>query len=444
MSVRIPLDVVDLDQIKKELTFLYKKVSILKRKVEEKPKEVVCYTCITVKDKTYLSLPFYWAHNEFDVSHRKKPLIYDYVALKSPWTQQQLDEVNSVIEHLTEHKSIALTLRTGAGKTAVSLFTACHFQQLTVILVHTIDLAYQWRTAVQKYTDAKCEVVELNTVNISGKIPIVICLYTRWRSIPLHIRRGVGLLVIDECDDFCNPTGIQAIIGDHKDEGIQPLMVLGCTATFKRPGTGLETIMNSVLGYEIVTRTFDVEFTVNKVLTGISGERRDAKYTRGVDWPVLKRSLFENPDRTSLACSLAVYRVSQGRKPIILCTENNHAKSIYDLLFANKASVDWFYGNKKSYVDSDILVAGTKKAGRGFDEENACPQWKGKRFDCAIIVGFVKNETLLTQWIGRVFRAKDPIVDHFVDDDKTVNAQWLEMLDVYTWMNATIKEMRFE
>jgi hypothetical protein len=443
MCVRIPLVYVDQKQMTKELTFAYKKNNIMKRKVQEEPKEVSCFACIVVKDKTYASVPLSWARTNFDIE-RSKGKVYDYKAIKTPWTQKQLDEIDSVITELRANKSVSLTLRTGAGKTAVSLFSACYFRLLTVILVHTDQLAGQWAKSVGSYTDASCEIIDLKTTHISKSTAIVICLYTRWRKIPLWVRRRVGLLVIDECDDFCNATGIQAIIGDSEDEGIQPEMVIGCTATFKRPGTGLEVIMNSVLGHNIVTRTFDVKFTVNKVCTGIKGHRQDAKYTRGVDWPLLKRSLLDSPERTALICSLALLRVEEGRKVMILCTENAHAESIFNTLDANGASADWFYGSKKkSYVDSDILVVGTKKGGRGFDEENACPDWGKKRIDCVMIVGFVNNETDLIQWIGRAFRAKDPVIDHFVDDDKTINAQWINMSETYKWMKATIQELHF-
>jgi hypothetical protein len=264
-------------------------------------------------------------------------------------------------------------------------------------------------------------------------------LYTRWHKTPLWARKRLKLLVIDECDEFCNPSGIEAVVGNSEYEGFQPELVMGCTATYKRPGTGLEVIMDTVLGTNIVTRKFDVKFTVNKICTGIVGNRQDAKYTRGVDWHVLSKSLFECEARTRLTASLAIARVEEGRKVMIICTENNHAESIFNILEENGADTDWFYGSKKkTYRDSSILVAGAKKAGRGFDEAGACKSWNGKRIDCVIIAGFVNNETDLIQWIGRAFRAKDPIIDHLVDADKTIENQWLNMRDVYTWMKATI------
>lgn len=445
MSVRVPLDYVDIEQVARELTFEYKKKDMMKRKVQSEPKKVACYTCITVKDIQYVSLPLNWAHNQFDIVSRRTGKAYDYKAVKSPWTALQLAELNAVVTALTEHKSVALTLRTGAGKTPVSLFAACHFKGLTVVLVHAKDLADQWANAVHSYTNAKCQIVDIKGSKIDKDTAIVICLYTRWRKVSIRIRSSVKLLIIDECDDFCNPTGMEPLIGDCMDVGFQPEMVLGCTATFKRPGTGLEVMMNAVLGTHIVTRTFDVKFTVNKVSTGIQGHRQDAKYTKGVDWQLLKRSLLDNIDRVRLVCGLAILRVEQGRKVMILCTENSHAKAIYETLAANNASCDWLYGSKKkTYIDSSILVVGTKKGGRGFDEENACATWSKKRIDCVMIVGFVNNETDLTQWIGRAFRAKDPLIDHFVDDDSTIRTQWSNMVKVYKWMKATIQVVNLQ
>lgn len=439
MCLRVPINYLDQVALHKELTFEYKTKNVMKYKSKNppKPKEVSCYTCITVKDRAYISLPFAWAHQRFELAERKRPL-FDYKAIRKPWTVQQERELESVVDSLTENKSVALTLRTGAGKTAVALFTACHFKGLTVILVHNDQLADQWAKAISSYTDAKCQIVDLKGTPIYKETEFVVCLYTRWAKVPLYVRRNLKLLVIDECDDFCNVSGMMSIVGDETRQGFQPEMVLGCTATFKRPGTGLDVLMNCVLGTEYITREFDVDFTVNKVCTGIRGTRVDAKYTRGVEWNTLNKSLLYNKERIALVCQFINARVTEGRKPMVLCTENNHAKQIHEHLVANGIDSDWFYGNRKTYKDSDVLVVGTKKGGRGFDEENACKDWKGKRVDCVIIVGFVNNETNLTQWIGRAFRANNPIVDHFVDDDPTVEKQWINMCEVYRWMRANM------
>lgn len=442
MSVRIGIRYLDQKALHKDLTFQYKTKNVMKYKSKSppKPKEVSCYACITVSGKIYVSLPFAWAYARFDLPERTRS-VFNYKAIKTPWSLQQTSELESVVKSLTENKSVALTLRTGAGKTAVALFTACHFKGLTVILVHNDQLADQWAKAISSYTDASCQIVDLKGTPIYKETEFVVCLYTRWAKTPLYVRRNLKLLIIDECDDFCNLSGMKSIIGDETEQGFQPEMVLGCTATFKRPGTGLDVLMNCVLGTEYITRVFDVDFTVNKINTGISGTRVDSKYTQGIEWNTLNKSLLYNPVRIELACQFIALRVEQGRKPMVLCTENKHAKAIYEQLILDSVNADWFYGNRKSYEDSDVLVVGTKKGGRGFDEENACKDWKGKRVDCVIIVGFVNNETNLTQWIGRAFRAKNPIVDHFVDDDKTVEKQWRNMCEVYKWMGANLMQI---
>lgn len=442
MSVRVPIRYVDQAVLRRELTFQYKTKDVMKykSKTPKPPKEVSCYSCFRLEDQTYVSLPLAWAQERFDLPPRKRD-VYDYKAIKSPWSDQQNDELNSVVSSLERNKSVALTLRTGAGKTAVSLFAACHFRGLTVVLVHNDQLADQWAKSIESYTDAFCQVVDLKGTPIEEGTEFIVCLYTRWMKVPADVRRNLKLLIIDECDDFCNVSGMKSVLGDENEQGFQPEYVLGCTATFRRPGTGLDVLMNCVLGTEYITREFDVKFTVNKVCTGIVGERVDSKYTRGIEWNTLNKSLINNPKRTNLTCSFVKYRIEQGRKPMVLVNENKHGKVIYDCLIANGIDAEWFWGQKKSYRDADVLVVGVKKGGRGFDEENACKDWRKKRIDCVMIVGFTKNETNLIQWIGRGFRSEDPIVDHFVDDDKTIEAQWIAMLEVYMWMKATVMEV---
>ncbi len=418
-------------EIWNQLTFFYEEKQIFKNsRMNDKPPKSI--TAISQQDKTTALLPMNWAETNLGVRNDYKPLQRKFERVRQPRDEKQINELKAVTDHLEEHSGLALTLRTGAGKTAVALFTACHYQYFTVVLVHIDDHATQWANSVRDYTTAKSEIVTAKTNGIRQDTDILICLYTRWAKVAPMIRRDVGLLIIDECDDFCNPTGIASVLA------WQPLKVIGCTATFEKPGTGMHTLMHSVLGYEYVTRAFDVDFDVTKVQTGLSGLRVNSKYVHGCEWNTLKHDLLYNPIRNLMIVELALIRLSQGYKVMILCSEVFHAQLLHELFLDEGVDCTALYGNMKTYTDAMVLIGTAKKCGRGFDEESYCSNWGGRRINCIMIVDYINNPASLTQWIGRGFREKNPHIDQFIDDDPSIEKQWQTALELYKHMGAKV------
>lgn len=440
MSVRVRLDSLtheQLDKCREELTFQYKEKNIMKykSKYKPKPKIVTSYR----EGEKYINIPMYWAWTNLKLHNTYGLEPAGFKQVGSPWNNKQKEELEQVVKKLRKKRTVALTLRTGAGKTAVALFSCCHINLLTVVFVHNSDHCDQWAASVEKYTTAKYEIIKTNTNGVRKDTQIIICLYTRWEKIPKCVRQRVGLLIVDECDEYNNTSGVNAIAS------VNPMYTLGCTATFARPGTGLETIMHSFLGYSFVTRSFDVDFKVVKVLTGIEGTLVPSKHTKGNDWHTLKKSLLYDMHRNSMIVQLVLIQLEENRKIMIVCTEVDHAKILYKLLSKRNVDCDYLYGSKKkSYKDSSVLIGTAKRCGRGFDEESFCSDWNGVRIDCVMLVDFVKNDVDRTQWIGRAFRAKDPVVFQLVDNNNTMANQWKAAERMYLWMGASIEECELE
>ncbi len=434
MSVRVKLKSLSEEEKRQTisaLTFEYKENNILinSKYKSAKKKTVLCY----IAGEVYAYIPCYWAWKNMKCFNNYFSEKRDYKIARKPRDDKQEHELRSVIDMLSKKRTVALTVRTGAGKTAVSLFCACHFKEFTVVLVHIDNHCIQWYNSVKTYTTAVPQIVTLEMNGISYDTDILICLYTRWHKVPKIISRNIGLLIIDECDEYCNPTGIESILS------FNPLRIIGCTATFERPGTGLHTMMNEILGHTYVTREFDVIFKVTKINTGIKGDRLPAKYTHGCDWLHLKQSLLYNDERNKLIGELVLIRLNEGFKIFILCTEVKHIACLYKLFISYHIDCDFLCGEKNNYKDSDVLIGSTKKCGRGFDEESFCDNWNGVRINCVMIVDYVNNTANLKQWIGRGFRAEFPRIDHFVDNDRTIEKQWNECcLVVYKEFRADL------
>jgi hypothetical protein len=435
MSIKISASSLSQSQGKSialSLTFTYAKKNIMRNKYsQETEKSIACY----ISQEDYVYLPFYWANKNLNMSNEYTTKQYEYKRIMDFRDNKQMIEFESIIDNLNKYKSVALTIRTGAGKTCLSLFTACYFREFTVVLLHNDSHCDQWYNSVLKYTDAKAEIVTKNMNGVKNDTQILICLYTRWEKVPEIIRKDVGLLIIDECDQYCNKSGIESILA------FEPKKIMGCTATFSRPGTGLEIIMNSVLGYNFVTREFDVDFTVARINTGIKGVREKSKYAKGADWNTLKHSLLYNDKRNEIIIELILIRLEEEYKIMVLSKEVKHVMIIYELLQKANISSDFFCGKKKCYVDSKVLVATAQKAGRGFDEESSCKSWNKKRINCVMIVDYVNNETDIIQWIGRSFRASNPRVDILIDKDPSIENQWRNNKKIFVNLGANIETL---
>ena len=87
------------------------------------------------------------------------------------------------------------------------------------------------------------------------------------------------------------------------------------------------------------------------------------------------------------------------------------------------AECSTLYGSDTSYEDANIIISTFSKIGEGFDEENMCDTWNGKRLEMLIIAISKKD---IHQNAGRVFRSENPVLIYLVDDDKRIQNHYNE------------------
>lgn len=430
------------------LTFVYKEKNIMRYKSRHKPKPRLVPAYREAGDVAFL--PMHWAKDKFGLANAHNAIPQapspgcewaPFAPKLGPRDDLQTGELASVMRELRTHNSCALTVRMGAGKTALSLFAACELGLLTIVFVHNSKHCAQWEQSVAKYTTAKSQIIETDTNGIRQDTQIIICLYTRWEKIPACVRQRVGFVIVDECDEFNNDSGVDALLS------VEPAFFLGCTATFQRSGTGLHVIMEAVLGHAKVTREFDVDFDVHKILTGIQGDLVPSRYTQGNDWLLLKQSLLYSDERNALITKLVTIYLAQGRKIMLLCTEIKHMLELHRLLQEAGIDSDYMGGGKGSYTDRPglVLIGITECCGRGFDQESGCSDWTEEmgRIDTVMIVDFINNDEDRMQWMGRGLRASKgvkPLIIHLVDDNNTVRNQWRNAEKMYLHLKGTIHE----
>ncbi|CAK7994945.1 A18 transcript termination helicase [uncultured virus] len=445
MAVLIARDLLNTEMalsLKKALTFhpvkppSYRQPSYYSKTDEDDGVEA--FTLDDDHGKTYVRLPFTWGQKQYGLNNDHRPHRPIKMEMRgSPRDDLQATQLNTAIDDLNATRTAIFNLRTGFGKTALSLFVACKVKLLVCILIPApSDLEDQWIEESGKFTTGKVAAVDVNPKkSLPDDVDIICCYMERTKKIPREVRDAVGLLIIDESHLFCNRTGITAILD------FTPKFIIACSATFVKTTTQMHHVMESVVGNKLIKADFDVKFKVTKVMTGIKGDRAKQEKRQGIDWHRLNKSFLYNDDRNQMIVQLVLSLSGEG-KDLILTTEVDHVKVLYEM-FTNSPDrgnlrIDYLAAKKSQYDDSDILIGNVQKCGTGFDEAGRCKTWNGIRINKVFLVGSFKDRDRLSQAIGRGFRAEYPHIYHFVDNDPTIAAHWREGKKLYDELGADI------
>lgn len=136
-----------------------------------------------------------------------------------------------------------------------------------------------------------------------------------------------------------------------------------------------------------------------------------------------------------------IANIKKDKKIIIMTWTKRHVELLYKKFSEEypDESVDTFYGTKKRYKNSRILIATIDKLNRGFDEKSFCPDFDGTRLNCLFLVSTTRSKVLVEQMVGRVLRSDDPSVYYFIDDNNISKVHYRECRPVFKGLNAKIK-----
>ena len=94
----------------------------------------------------------------------------------------------------------------------------------------------------------------------------------------------------------------------------------------------------------------------------------------------------------------------------MLSRRADHVDNLVQWLNAYGITADSMSRAKTTYKDSTVLVGTMGKIGVGFDEENACPEFQGRKSDTLILAHSVKQWQCFEQYRGRVMRTENPVI----------------------------------
>ena len=391
------------------------------------------------KEKTIL-LPYLYGGGLMNIKpNNDKNFPNSNLEFNGKLREHQIKMSEDIINHLDKKGTTTLNLPCGTGKTILSVYASCIKKLITLVLVPYTSLIEQWGKEYSTFTNAKVWMIDENKKKLPPILDanVIICYshISRWEQIPEEMLNSVGMLIIDEGHDMCSTEKIRMLLGT------QPRYIIICTATLNKYN-GMEQMLYLMGGKHKIEIEEEKrkEFICIKFNTGITPT--GLKQTnQGLDWWSLVNFQEESEERNLLAVKIILN--NPNKKIIILCYKQDHPKKLCELVKnLTKKSCDYLCSKKKSYNDSDVLIGTIKKIGTGFDEKNACEDFKGVRSDLLIMMGTMKNESTIQQNIGRVFRTDDiPEIFVLVDDHIVCKNHWREIKKWALSKNGRIREI---
>jgi len=423
MSVRVNRNELTESQIETIRKYLYmqpKSSGFFKNKRYATPKDPILMWYLD-KPNNEVVIPYTFANVLFkrniNASKSYPESVYNFTGTLRP---HQIPIVLQAVEQLNTHGTTTLGVYPGCGKTIMSACLGSKCNGLVLVVYPIKMVEGSWVNTFKDYTDAAIWHNDGKS-EMPSSCNVIISMDTQFHKIPKPILNMVKVLILDEAHMFCVPSRISCLLG------VFPQYIIACTATLQRTD-GMEQIIYSVCGKHGIFLKSEKPFEIYKLETGIVTEIcKNA--TGDTDWPKLVRDLCEDPVRNAMIINLV--ERNHDHKIMILTWNKAHAHYLKNTLVERGVSTDILVGNKNTYHDSRVLVAGFKKAGTGFDEAQSCPDWGGQRSNMMILAGSTKSLTGLDQFIGRVFRADFPVIIDLVDNNRISKSHWTQRKKLY-------------
>lgn len=358
---------------------------------------------------------------------------------------EQIEACQEIWPAYSESGSVILQLPTAFGKSLVAAFLACQPGGKIAVIFTESHLGISLPKVFAKYTNTQSiMVVEDRTgparyAQIYGQVPdVLLCMNTRIEWVPPEIRGQYQVLMIDELHEWCTElrgNGILAWPAQY---------VIGMTATLRK-SNGLEVMMHKLCA-KSVCRELKKPFLLCKIQTGIVPPFFTNPTTGYLDWTLLSKWIMNSEQRNLfIACLVRVlleipWTGEDGslvpRKILLVCYMRDHVDVLSEFLLKSGVDNSIFKGGMDTYAEKMVLVGTYDKVGTGFDEENACADFNGIRFNTILLCSSFQSDVILEQTLGRVFRVFRPDVFDLVDSSDKLEDQYKTRQKWYNGKNV--------
>lgn len=388
------------------------------------------------KEQGKLRIPYFFAIKYFKEPNTK---VYNASFDKTlhPFILKLLDRQKEpfmeALRLLTLHNTVTIGLPPGFGKTIGGIWLAYIKGLCTLIHAHRDTIIQQWLTTISICCPSLLPYVWIVGENTVDNPVFILCMNTRYHHIPKDLMDRVGTVIVDEAHLFCTKGNKDCLLASN------PKYIIMETATLERDD-GMELMVQSIAGSHGVFKISTNPYALYKIVTGVHAEEKQG--ARGVNAGNLYKELSESEYRNLII--LNIVKSNPDKKFIVLSKLAMHVELLENLLTANGIECDTLYGSKSKYSDSQVLLGTGQKMGTGFDESNACKNFKGVKSSVLILAHSVKKWQIFEQFRGRVMRADVPIVVWLEDKNKMVKRHFRNLIPWFKDTNAQIIDVEYE
>lgn len=323
---------------------------------------------------------------------------------------------------LKSHHTVFLSLPTGFGKTGMGNYIGCKLQHKILVTCLSDTVADQWVDEFKQFSNAKVQRVE-GKKGLDPDVDVYVIGTIKASSMDSAYFRCIGTVIFDEA----HIATIRAFTSLMFK--IRPQYLIGMTATPKR-SDGMQTLFYPFFGGKshFIYRFLKKDFVVRKVLTNFEPVI-DYQIVYGrctVKWATVISSIATNPNRIKFVINM-ITKEAPGHRVLVLSDRKDECRAIYEGLQKQGLSVGLLIENIKKYPEEcNVLVAGMKKAGVGFNDPTLT-----KLF----LMTDVKD---VIQFEGRIRTNNNLIID-FVDNYTTFHKHFLIREKWYRKRGASIE-----
>ena len=326
------------------------------------------------------------------------------------------------LEKLKTEHTVFLALPTGAGKTSLGNYISCHIKLKTAVLCHVDTVNDQWVEEFQLHSTAKVQ-------RVKGKKPIdptadvYVIGVQKASTIPRDQLKDIGIVILDECHIATITAFSKTLLR------FQPRYLIALSATPER-SDGMQKLFTLNFGpKETYIHRFEVKpFVVYKVEVKYQPKikYRRVKGRQVLDWVYAQSSMSTNEEFIDEVVGDILENVD--KRSMVLGDRTGLCESLYAKIYERVTEdVELLIGKaKKDKQDHQILVAGMKKAGVGFNDPT---------LEALFQVSDTKN---VRQFEGRI-RTHNNIIYDYVFDNSTCEAHWKIRQRWYKRRGATIE-----
>lgn len=386
-----------------------------------------------------IHIPFAWARNNCGpevlhcTSSKEKICEKHPVDFKGTLRPEQTDVNNSALKTLEETGSVIISARPGFGKTVIAINLICTLNTPTLIFIKQVEIANQWKSALQAYAPHK-KVVQLSSskqYDKTGDVYIVNPILFKddnnkffFHHHKLETLQRVKCVIVDELHQQVSKKTHKAFFK------VSPEYLIGLSATPYRPKDDpLGKAISLFFGDRCIKTDFCRKHVVYLVKTQFNPPYKINKATKQIDWNFVLNEQALNKDRNDLIVN--IIKQIPNRVWLILVKRVEHAKILSGLLNEQNLNNCTFTGINKTFdKNTSILIGTTSKVGTGFDHAP---------IDALIVASDCVE--YFEQFLGRCMRRPDsiPIIVDFEDKSGLFKKHLENRLAVYTAYGGEIK-----